>query len=141
MKQAYRVLAYAIAGLVLLQAAWIGLGAFTMIKNVDDGLVVDKDYEVNFGQEMHGTFGLMVIPLLAILLLIVSFFAKVDHGTRWAGFIFLAVVLQIVLAFVGFGVPAVGLLHPLNAFVVLGLAAYAGHRVNTTAEDRVAVAA
>jgi hypothetical protein len=125
-KTAYRVLAYLIALGVVLQAAWMALGGFTMIKEVDDGLIVDKNYEVNFGQSMHGMFGVMVIPALALLLLIISFFAKVNGGIKWAAIVFGVVVLQVVLAFVAFGVPAVGILHGPNALVLLGVAVYAG---------------
>jgi hypothetical protein len=77
---------------------------------------------------MHGLFGTGIIPLLAILLLIVSFFAKIPGGSKWAGYVFLAVVVQIVLAFLAFGVPALGFLHPVNAFVLMGVAATAGRR-------------
>jgi hypothetical protein len=141
MQQVYKVLAYLIAAGVILQAAWIGLGAFTIIKDIEDGLTVTEDTELNLGQSMHGFFGMMVIPLLALLLFISSFFAKVDQGVKWAGFVLLAVVLQVVLAFVAFGVPVVGLLHPVNAFVVLGLAAHAGRRAQKSAEERVPVSA
>ena len=34
---------------------------------------------------LHGINGEMVFPLLALLLLIVSFFAKVPRGVHWAG--------------------------------------------------------
>ena len=47
---------------------------------------------------------------------------------KWAGFVLLAVILQVALAFTAFGVPAVGALHGINAFVVMGLAGYAGRR-------------
>jgi hypothetical protein len=48
---------------------------------------------------------------------------------KWAGFTFLAIVVQVVLAFISFGVPVIGVLHGLNAFVVLALALYAGRRI------------
>lgn len=132
MKSTYRVLAFLIAAAVVLQAMWIVLGNFIMIHDVEEeGLVVDKNYEANFAQVMHGNFGMMVIPLLAILLLIISFFAKVPGGVKWALIVFGLVALQITLAFVSFGVPAVGALHALNAFALMGCAAMAGRRVVT----------
>ena len=66
--------------------------------------------------------GAMALALVAIVLLIVSFFAKIDGGTKWAGFVFLAVLLQWVLAIVAFSAPVVGLLHGINAFVIFGVA-------------------
>ena len=141
MRATYRVLAYLIAGSVLLQAAWIGWGNFMMFKDVDDGKVITEEYDGNVAQVLHSVFGLMIIPLLAIVLLVVSFFAKVDQGAKWAGFVLLAVVVQIALGFIAFGVPVVGFLHPLNAFVLLGLAVMTGRRAETPPvgrpEDRV----
>src|SRR6187200_2418300 len=117
MRQTYRVLGYLIAIGVVVQAAAIALAWFTVIKDVDDGAIIDKDYDGNFGHALHGMLGMMGIPLLALLLFIVSFFAKFDGAVKWAGFTLIAVVVQVVLAFVSFGAPAVGALHGINAFI------------------------
>lgn len=128
MKATYRVLAMLIAAGVVLQAMFIGLAWFTAIKDLDDGLVIDKNYDGNLGHTLHGQIGMMVIPLLALLLLIVSFFAHLNGGVKWAGIVVGVVVLQIALAFLSFGVPAIGALHGLNAFALLTVAAIAGRR-------------
>ncbi|HEX4698689.1 MAG TPA: hypothetical protein VH857_04905 [Actinomycetes bacterium] len=128
MRKTYQVLAFLIAISVVLQAMWIGLATFLLIGDLDDGKTIDKSYDGNWADGMHGLFGTGIIPLLAILLLIVSFFAKIPGGSKWAGYVFLAVVVQIVLAFLAFGVPALGFLHPVNAFVLMGVAATAGRR-------------
>ncbi|WP_329482442.1 DUF6220 domain-containing protein [Kribbella sp. NBC_01484] len=129
MRATYRVLAGLVAVGVVLQAMFIALGWFTAIKDMDDGLVIDKNYDGNIGHTLHGQFGTMVIPILALLLLIVSFFAHVPGGIRWALYVFGLVVLQIALAFLSFGVtPVLGLLHGLNAFALLAVAAIASRR-------------
>ena len=128
MRQTYRVLAILIALGVVAQAAFIALAWFMVIKDLDDGAVIDKDYDGNAGHALHSIFGMMVIPLLALVFFAISFFAKIDGGVKWAGFVLLAVILQVALAFTAFGVPAVGALHGINAFVVMGLAGYAGRR-------------
>ncbi|MGY4767168.1 hypothetical protein ACXC9Q_09635 [Kribbella sp. CWNU-51] len=129
MRATYRVLAGLVAVSVVLQAMFIALGWFTAIKDMDDGLVIDKNYDGNIGHALHGQFGTLVIPILALLLLIVSFFAHVPGGIRWALYVFGLVVLQIALAFLSFGVtPVLGLLHGLNAFVLLAVAAIASRR-------------
>jgi hypothetical protein len=128
MRQTYRVLAIAIALGVVVQAASVALGWFLTLKDLDDGQVLDKDFDYNAGQIVHSIFGLMVIPLLAIILFVISFFARIDSGVKWAGYVLLAVILQVALAFIAFGVPAVGALHGINAFVVAGLAGFAGRR-------------
>ena len=128
MRATYRVLAGLVAIGVVLQAMLIALAWFTVISDMDDGLVIDKNYDGNTGHMLHGQFGMMVIPLLALLLLIVSFFAKVPGGVRWALYVVGLVALQIVLAFLSFGAPVLGLLHALNAFAILAVAALASRR-------------
>lgn len=126
MRSAYKYLAYAIPICVVIQAmaiavALFGLGAYNsdhaLPKSMADSNV---SFTGDFGFAVHGIMGQMVIPLIALLLLIVSFFAKVPNGTKWAAIVFGDVVLQVILAFVSFGAPVVGLLHGLNAFIVLG---------------------
>lgn len=140
MKATYKVLAHLITLDVILQAASIAFGIFGLAHDVDNGKVITEDYDGNFGLAWHGMSGMMFIPALTLLLFIVSFFAHIPGGVKWAAFVLLAVVLQIVLAFVGFGVPAVGALHGINALVIIGLAETAARRANV-AERAPAVAA
>jgi len=128
MKSVYRVLAGLVAVGVVLQAMFIALGWFTAIKDVDDGLVIDKNYDGNIGHTLHGQTGMMIIPIVALLLLIVSFFAKVQGGIKWALYVVGLVALQITLAFLSFGAPAVGALHGLNAFALFAVAGFASRR-------------
>lgn len=128
MRSVYRALAGLIAIGVIVQAMAIALAWFTVIKDVDDGLVYDKNSDANAGHWIHTIVGSGIIPLLAILLLIVSFFAKVDGGVKWALYVFGLVVLQFGLAVLSFGASAFGALHGLNAFALLGVAAMAARR-------------
>lgn len=130
MKLTYRVLAMLIAVGVVLQAATIAYAWFDVIKDLDGGAVIDENFEGNAGHALHGILGLMVIPALAIVLLIISFFAKVRGGVKWAALVLLTAVLQIVLAFVSFGVAAVGALHGINALVMLAVAGTAARRAS-----------
>lgn len=127
MKATYRVLAYIIAGLVVLQAVWIALSSFTVIKAVDAGRTINED-SAGIGGALHGVGGMYAIPLVTLALLVVSFFAGVRGGVKWALFILLAVAVQITLAFLSFGVPQIGALHGLNAFVIIALSVIAGLR-------------
>lgn len=129
MKATYRVLAYLVAAGVFVQAGAIAYAWFTTLHEIEDGAVIDSNYEGNFGHSLHGTVGMMVIPVLVIALLIVSFFAKFAGAVRYALIIFGLVLLQIALAFVAFGAPAVGALHGLNALAILGVSITAGSRV------------
>jgi len=135
MRGAYRVLALAIPVLVALQAAFIAVSAFGIFKWVDDGnsltksvLAGDGDWGGAIGALLHGVVGTIVIPLIALALLVVSFFAKIPGGAKWAGIVLAVTVLQVVLAVVAFAVPAVGALHGLNAFALFGVAMTAAQR-------------
>lgn len=123
-KQTYRVLAGLIALGVLVQAAAIAFGWFDALHELDNGLVIDENYEGNAGHMLHGIVGMYVMPLLGLSLLIVSFFAakQVPGARQWAGIVFGLIVLQVVLAFVAFGAPIVGALHGLNALAIIGTA-------------------
>jgi hypothetical protein len=136
MRTTYRVLAWLIVLGVVLQAAAIALGVFGLIKDVEDGLIVDRDYEPHLGFVLHHIGGNYVIPLLALLLLIVSFFAHIPGGVKWALGVFGVVVLQYALALAAFifAVPFVGWLHGINAFVLAGVADAAARRAKRSAE-------
>ncbi len=151
MRSAYRILAYLIAIEVVIQAmaiayALAGLGHWI---NEDGGVlnkqVLDSD-TVDFpgvgGFITHGINGMMVIPLLALLLLIVSFFAKVPAGVRQALVIVGLIVLQVFLGIFSHSVPFVVVLHALNAFGILAsaiMAARSASVVQETPQSSVAV--
>ena len=134
MRSAYRVLAFLVAGLVVVQAAAIAYAVFGLTTWVQDGGTLDKaamdsedtTFDGVVGFMIHGMNGMMLIPLIALLLLIVSFFAKVPGGVKWAGFVLLAVVVQVALGIFAHELPGLGALHGLNALILFGLAVMAG---------------
>jgi hypothetical protein len=69
--------------------------------------------------------GMMIIPLIALLLLIVSFFAKVKGGIITAAVLLALVILQITLGLLAHSVEQIGVLHGINAFLILGGAIHA----------------
>ena len=147
MKNVYRVLAFLVAAGVMVQAAAIAYGMFGLIKWVENGGTLDKATELNSelggytGFSVHATAGIMVVPAIALLFLISSFFAKVPGGVKWALFVFLATVVQVALGLFAHSLAGLGWLHGLNALILFGLAVSAGMRVNRVAavESPVAV--
>jgi hypothetical protein len=139
-RNVYLVIAQLIAFAVVVQAAVIAFGLFGIWNDVDDGRVVTDGYDGNGGFAIHSILGSTVIPLLALLLLVVSFFVKVDGAVKWAGLVVLAVAVQITLAFLAFGIPAVGLLHAANAFIIAGVASMAARRAGSGSDEKVAPA-
>jgi hypothetical protein len=136
MRQLYRVLADVIAVLVVVQAAAIAYGAFTIDKAIDHA----KDHTGNTitnasskldggaGYGLHGLLGIMVIPLVGIILFVVSFFAHVPNGVKWAAFVLADVIVQVVLGFAAHSAAWLGWLHGPNALILLVLAVYTARR-------------
>jgi hypothetical protein len=136
----YRVLAFLIALEVAIQAAVMVYAVAGLIKWVDGGGTLDKaaleSDDLSFpglgGIIAHGMNGMMVIPALAVILLIVSFFAKVPGGVLWAGLVLLAVVVQVLLGLFGHEVIGMGALHGVNALILFGVAVMAGIKAGRT---------
>lgn len=128
MRNAYRVLAMLIAAGVVVQAATIAYAMFQVLHSTDNGGVFDENTADNAGQLVHGVIGSSVIPFIALVLLILSFFAKIPGGVKWAAITFGLVALQIVLAVFAKGLPLIGILHGLNAFALAGVASIAGRQ-------------
>ena len=140
MRSAYRVLAYLLAGLVLVQAAAIayaiaGLGYWVS----EDGGVLDKalmdsddaEFQGLGGFMIHGMNGMMLIPLVVLLLLIVSFFAKIPGGTKTAAILLGLVVVQVVLGIASHGLPYAIILHALNAFLIFVIAGMTAQKMGS----------
>lgn len=126
MKATYRVLAMLVAIGVVLQAAFIAWGTFGIFNGSDNGKSFEKD-SPGAGFAAHAIVGYLIV-LIALVLLIVSFFAGVPGGVKWAAITFGVAVLQIALAAVSFPVPVLGVLHGLNAFVLAGVASIAARK-------------
>jgi hypothetical protein len=141
MRRTYHVLAYVIAVEVVVQAMMIATAMAGLSHWIDDGAtvnkhVLDKDpsFTGSFGFPVHGINGEMLIPLIALALLIVSFFAKVAGGTRWALYILGLIVVQVVLGVSQGDVPLLGLLHGANAIAIFSVAVLAARRAKVEAE-------
>jgi heme A synthase len=148
MRKTYRVLAYIIAALIVVQAASMVFAIAGLGKWVEEGGVLDKaamedegpmPFPEIVGFIVHGMNGQMLIPLVALILLVISFFAKIPKGSAFAGAILGLIVVQVLLGLfsVGAQIPLLGLLHGANALllftVVLVAARRAGRAITTAA--------
>ena len=142
MRAAYRVLAFILAAEVVIQAmavafAMAGLGYWV----TEEGGVLNKaaiesedlDFTGVIGFPIHGLNGMMLIPLLTLLLLVFSFFAKVPGAVRNALILLGLVVLQVFLGIFSHSLPAAILLHALNAFAIFSVAVMTGVRAKGSA--------
>ena len=143
MRKTYEVLAWVIAGLVVVQAAVMVFATAGESRFIDDGGVVDKalvesateggksPFPEAVGYMLHGMNGMMLIPLVGLVLLAVSFGARFSGARKWAGIVALLIVVQIFLGMMQFGLPLLGLLHGANALLLFAAAINAARLART----------
>ncbi|HET9518380.1 MAG TPA: DUF6220 domain-containing protein [Actinoplanes sp.] len=125
MRVIYRVLALALALGVVVQAAAIAFAWFQVLDDTDAGGVFDKNTAENAGHTLHSVVGEMIMPTIAIVLLLLSFFAKIPGGVKWAAITLGVTWLQVLLAY---GPPVAGAVHGVNAFALAGVASIAARK-------------
>jgi heme A synthase len=131
MKSVYRVFAYLVAAGVMVQAASVAYGFFSLGKYIDSGATVDKStttFPGDIGLAIHG-IGSMVVLAFALIFLILSFFAKVPGGIKWGLIVFITAVVQFGLGIAAHSVSLLGALHGFVALVLFGVAVSAAMRV------------
>lgn len=130
MRNAYKILGGLIALLVFVQAASIafafsGLGVWIEDGNTLDAAAMESqslDFTGVLGFPVHAITGMMLIPLLSLILLIVSFFAKLPKGVPTAAALLGLVIVQVLLGITASSTAYAGLLHGINALLVFGAA-------------------
>lgn len=148
MRTAYKVLAYVVAAEVAIQAAAIVWAIAGLGKWVQGGGVLDKatmesegiPFPELVGIFVHGINGSFVVPGIALVLLILSFFTKVRGAIKWAIIVFVLTVVQGQLGYLGHDFTAAAAVHGLNALALFGAAIYAGRRIRTAAPRNVPAA-
>lgn len=136
MRSVYRVLAYLVALEVVVQAAAIAFAVFGLTRWIDDGGVLDAAavksgasvYTGLVGFMVHGINGQMIVPVIALLLLISAFFAKVPGGIMWSALVLISVVLEVIFGIVAHGMPELGILHGVLAIAIFAFAVIAARR-------------
>jgi hypothetical protein len=121
----YRYWAAIVFLAVLVQVGFAGYGAFYAANKADDNKITKKVFEHGF--DMHSGFGYTVV-LGGILLLLIALAGRLGRP-RVMKALALAVllVIQVLLAYLGFAVPALGFLHPINALAIFALSGEIAH--------------
>jgi heme A synthase len=136
MRTAYRVLAFAIAALVAVQAAAIGYAVFVQLSWIENGGTLDKasiDSAPGTSAYIFHALDGGVVLLLSLALLIVSFFAKIPRGVRWAVIVLVCTIVQIALGTLSHILAAIGAVHGAVALVLFGVAVTAAMRARRPA--------
>ena len=117
----YKLWMTLIAIAVVVQIGAAGYGAFYASNHLkDEG---DRFFHKGWEHGWNFHVGLGWLTVYAILIaLVLALLARVGRPRIWFQLgLAVAGVLQVVLALAGEDHPGVGVLHPLNAFVILGL--------------------
>jgi len=146
MRSAYKYLAYAVDALIIVQAAAIAWAVFGLGKWIDDGNSLTKakmeGNTFSFAEErgfmIHGINGQMLIPLVGLILLIISFFAKIPGGSKYAGMLFVGILLQVVLGMAAHALPALGFIHGFWALLLFWLAYRTAKQADVVISDTTA---
>lgn len=122
MRTIYWVWSMLMFAAIVIQVGLAGYGAFYAANKLDDeGSTIDEDVFFD-GFGLHVGIGYLVV-LLGLVFLAIGVIAGIG---RWRlgrhGLLFGLLVLQVILAWIGFGVPAIGFLHPVNALLLFALA-------------------
>ena len=124
MRTLYWVWSMVVFAAIIVQVGFSGYGAFYAANKLDDeGSTIDDEVFMD-GFGLHAGFGYLVI-LLGLVFLVIGLIAGIG---RWRlgrhGALAGLLIVQMLLAWFGFGVPAVfGFLHPVNALLIVWLSA------------------
>jgi hypothetical protein len=100
---------------VIAQIGLAGIGAFHTVSKNDDGPLAKEKAGDWFGP--HAAVGYLLV-LLSLLLLLVALAARDGRLRRGAALLFGLMIVQVLLAWLGGGVWALGFLHPINALAI-----------------------
>ncbi len=124
MRTVYWVWSMVVLVMVVMQIGFAGYGAFYAAHKLEDegSTITDKMFQDGFG--LHAGFGYLVW-LSGIVLLLIGVIAGIG---KWRlgkhGILALLLTFQVLLAWFGFAVPAIGAFHPINAFLILGVTSW-----------------
>jgi Family of unknown function (DUF6220) len=123
MRAVYRWWATILFVAVVVQVGFAGYGAFYTAHKLDNHGVVNDD-KFNHGFGLHTALGYLIF-LGTIVLLILALISRVGRRRvlQSLGLVGL-LMLQIVLAWISYNVPAIGFFHPVNALVIFALTGF-----------------
>jgi hypothetical protein len=124
----YKVWMAVIAVAVLVPIGAAGYGAFYSANRLKDEGDTMTHTAFDHGWTVHADLGWLLVYAI-LLALLLALIARIGRPLIWWQLaLAVAGVLQIVFALAGEDQPGIGVLHPLNAFVIMGLVGVLAHR-------------
>jgi hypothetical protein len=117
----YKYLMTLIAVAVVVQIGSAGYGAFYAANHLKDKGDTFTHHGWDHGWNLHSGLGYAIVEAIVVAL-VLALLVRVGRPRIWFQLgLAVAGVLQVVLAVTGADHPWIGILHPINAFIILGL--------------------
>jgi hypothetical protein len=130
LRTVYRYWVWVLFVAVIVQIGLAGYGAFNALHKADKAhlddqatITLGKD-TVEDGFGAHSGLGYLIGFAILALLIVSAAGGIRGRRLKLTALLFGLLLLQVILAWIGFEVPAVGFFHPLNALLILGLTGY-----------------
>ena len=136
MRDAFKYLTSVLFAAVVVQIALAGYGAFNAVSKADDGRATK--HAVDHGFSAHATLGTIIVAVMLLLVLAAAVGRLGSPWAQWSFGLLLLGILQMLLAWLGSAVPALGFLHAVNALAIYAVAALLAHRAWTQRPDAAA---
>jgi hypothetical protein len=134
----YRWFTAVLFAAVIVQVGAAGYGIFHAVKKVDDnGTITKKSLEDGFG--FHAALGTFIILAMIVLLVATAAGRLGRSKLKWSGGLALLGIAQMIFAWIGGSVPALGFLHPLNALAIAAVSGLMASRARREASTTDAV--
>ena len=130
MTNAFKYLTSLLFVAVVVQVALAGYGAFYAVDKSDDNGSVSKA-AVEHGFNAHAALGTIIVVLMLVLVIVAAAGRLGRQWVQWTAGIFGLGIVQMLLAWLGSAVAALGFLHAVNALAIYAAAALLAHRAWT----------
>ena len=127
MRDAFKYLTSLLFVTVVVQVALAGYGAFNATSKADDNDSV-AGKTITDGFTAHAVVGTIIVALMVILVLVALAGRLGRPWVPWSVGLLLLGIAQMLLAWLGDAVPALGFLHAVNALVIYAGIAMLVHR-------------
>jgi hypothetical protein len=118
---------------IVAQVALAAYGAFAAVHKAEHTSVSQKTIESGF--DAHMALGYVIVLVMLALLLVAAVGRLGASAVRFSAILVALGILQAVLGMVSASVPAIGVLHGINALAIYALSALLAHRAWTEARS------
>jgi Family of unknown function (DUF6220) len=130
MRDVFKYLTSLLFVAVVVQVALAGYGAFVSVdKSADNGSVSKQAVEHGFSA--HAALGTIIVALMLLIVIVAAAGRLGKPWVHWTAGIFGLGIVQMLLAWLGSAVAALGFLHAVNALAIYAAAALLAHRAWT----------